>query len=176
MDIKILLSQEEIENRITELAKEIDSDYRNEEEIVVICILKGALFFSLDLVKKLKTPIILDTIHASSYVGTKSTGELNISDDIMCDITDKRVLIVEDLIDTGNTLHKIKKHIESKGPKDVKIAVLVDKKGRRVTDVPIDYVGFDIDDKFIIGYGFDYNEHYRNLPYIGYVDSDNFEE
>ena len=166
---KVFLSKDEVENRITELAHEIDNDY-NGKEIVIISILKGALFFTIDLVKKIKTPIILDTIHAFSYVGSESTGELKITDDITTNIEGKDVLIVEDIIDTGLTLDKIRAHILSKNPASLKIAVLADKEERRKVEVPIDYTGFKIENKFIIGYGFDYDEKFRNLPYIAYVD------
>ena len=168
-NIKVLFDKETIENKITEIAKEIDKDYQG-KEVVVVAILKGALFFGIDLIKKMETPVILDTIHASSYVGTESSGKLIIRDDISVDLKGKDVIIVEDIIDTGNTLNKIRAHLLDQNPNSLKIAVLVDKKERRTTEVPLDYIGFTIPDKFIIGYGFDIDEKYRNLPYVGYLD------
>ena len=119
----------------------------------------------------MKTPILFDTIHASSYVGTESSGTLDIKDDISMDISGKDVLIVEDIIDTGYTLDKIRKHLLNKNPKSLKIAVLADNKERRNINVPLDYIGFEIPDKFVIGYGFDIDQKYRNLPFVGYVEN-----
>lgn len=167
--MKILIGEEEIQNKISELAKEIDQEYCD-TELVVISILKGSLFFAVDLTRKMKTPIIFETLHAHSYEGTESTGNVSILDDITFPIAGKDVLIVEDIIDTGYTLDKIKKHLLSKKPNSLKIATLIDKKARRQIDVSVDYVGFDIPNKFIFGYGLDYDEKYRNLPYIGYIE------
>lgn len=167
-EINVLIDETELQERITKLAIQIDQEYIG-KDLVVVSILKGALYFTIDLTKKMKTPIILDTIHAHSYVGTETTGSIKIQDDLSTNITGKDVLIVEDIIDTGLTLNKIKSHILAKSPRSLKIAVLANKKQHRIIDVPVDYVGFEIPDKFIVGYGFDYNEKYRNLPYIGYV-------
>lgn len=168
-NLKILFNEEQLQERITELAKELDADYKG-KELIVISILKGALYFTIDLTKKMKTPIIFETIHAHSYEGTESTGNVVIKDDISIDIQGKDILIVEDIIDTGRTLDKIKKKLLSKKPNSLKVAVLINKPARRKIEVPIDYVGFNIENKFIIGYGFDYDEKYRNLPYIGYIE------
>ena len=168
-NLKVLLKEEELQSRIAELAKELDKEYEG-KELIVITILKGALYFSIDLTKKMKTPIIFETIHAHSYEGTESTGNVVIKDDISIDIEGKDVLVVEDIIDTGKTLDKIKTHLLNKNPKSLKIAVLINKPARREINVPVDFVGFDIENKFIIGYGFDYDEKYRNIPYIGYIE------
>lgn len=168
-NFNILYSEQEIQDKIALLAKQLDNEYEG-KELVVISILKGALYFTIDLTKKMKTPIIFETIHAHSYEGTESTGNVLVRDDISIDISGKDVLIVEDIIDTGKTLDKIRQFLLSKNPNSLKIAVLADKKERRVVDVPIDYSIFDIPNKFIIGYGFDYDEKYRNLPYIAYID------
>ena len=170
-NLKVLYTQEELQKRISELAKELDNDYKDKKEIIVISILHGALFFTIDLIKQMNTTMIFDTIHAKSYEGTESTGTLNILDDITYDITGKDVLIVEDIIDTGNTLNKIRSNLLERNPASLKICVLFDKKARRKVEVPVDYIGFDIENKFIIGYGFDYNEKYRNIPYVGYVEN-----
>ena len=168
-NFNVLLSEQELQKRIAEMAAQLDEDYHG-KEIIVITILKGALYFTVDLTKKMKTPIILDTIHAHSYVGTETSGSIKIQDDISTNITGKDVLIVEDIIDTGLTLNKIRDHILAKSPASLKIAVLANKPDRRTVDVPIDYVGFEVPNKFIVGYGFDYDEKYRNLPYVGYVE------
>ena len=165
----VLISEEALQKRISELAQKLDEDYSG-KELVIICILKGSLYFTVDLTKKMKTPIILDTIHAHSYVGTETSGSIKIQDDISTNITGKDVLIVEDIIDTGLTLNKIRDHILAKSPHSLKIAVLANKPDRRTVHVPVDYVGFDIPNKFIVGYGFDYDEKYRNLPYVGYIE------
>ena len=168
-NLPVLIEEEKIQNRILEIAKQIDNDYKG-EDVVVISVLKGAVFFTVDLVKKLKTPIELEVMQVSSYSGTESTGELIIKKDLDHDIKGKNVLIVEDIIDTGNTISYLKDYLASKEPKSLKIAVLADKKERRKVDVPIDYVCFEIPDKFIVGYGFDVDEQGRNIPYIGYIE------
>ena len=169
-EFKVLFEENEIQRRISELAKEIDEFYQG-EEIIVISVLKGAVFFTVDLVKKMKTPIILDMIQVSSYQGTESTGNIIMKKDLESDINGKKVLIVEDIIDTGYTLKYLKEYLESLNPKDVKIAVLLDKAEKRKTNVKVDYTGYVIPNKFVVGYGFDIDDKYRNLPYIGYVDN-----
>lgn len=168
-NFNVLIDEATLDQRITELAKQLDTEYAG-KEVVVVSILKGALYFTIDLTKKMKTPIILDTIHAHSYVGTETSGSITIQDDLSTNITGKDVLIVEDIIDTGLTLNKIRSHILEKSPSSLKIAVLANKQQRRIVEVPVDYVGFEIPNKYIVGYGFDFNEKYRNLPYIGYVE------
>ena len=169
-NIKVLYSQEKIQERIEELAKEIDKDYKG-KTLTVISILKGAVFFTVDLVTKMQTPIGLEVMQVSSYEGTSSTQKINVKKDLDNSIEGKDVLIVEDIIDTGYTLKYLKEYLISKNPNSLKIAVLADKKERRETDVEIDYTGFVIPNKFVIGYGFDYNEKGRNLPYIGYIEN-----
>ena len=169
-EFKVLFEENEIQRRISELAKEIDEFYQG-EEIIVISVLKGAVFFTVDLVKKMKTPIILDMIQVSSYKGTETTGNIIMKKDLDSDINGKKVLIVEDIIDTGYTLKYLKEYLESLNPKDVKIAVLLDKAEKRKTNVKVDYTGYVIPNKFVVGYGFDIDDKYRNLPYIGYVDN-----
>ena len=169
MDIKVLITEEEITSRTRELAHQIQKDYNN-EEIVIVCILKGAAFFATELAKRIDSDAIIDFMKVSSYIGTESTGKIDFTLDISEDITGKNVLIVEDIVDTGRTLTYVKKYLETKNPKSVKICTLLNKKAHRVVELNPEYVCFDIPDKFVIGYGLDYDEKYRNLPYIGYLE------
>ena len=166
LDLDIMIEEEIIQKRIEEMAEEIDKVYQG-KSVVAICVLRGAIYFMVDLTKKMKTPIEPDFIKISSYVGTESTGNIIMGLDISENIEGRDVLIIEDIIDTGHTLKYLREYLLSKKPKSLRIAVLADKKERREVDVPIDFVGFEIPNKYIIGYGFDYNNSYRNLPYIG---------
>ena len=167
--LKVMYTEETIQNRIKEVAEIIDNDYKG-EEIVIISVLKGAVFFTVDLVKKMKTQIELELMQVSSYKGTQSTGNIIVKKDLDGSMEGKNVLIVEDIIDTGYTLKYLQEYLQTLNPKSLKIAVLADKKARRKADIKIDYTCFEIEDKFIVGYGFDFDEKYRNLPYIGYVE------
>lgn len=169
-NLKVMYEEKEIQERIREIAEEIDKDYVG-KDIVVVSVLKGAIFFTVDLVKKMKTPIELETIQVSSYQGTESTGKINMKKDLDNSIEDRDVLIVEDIVDTGHTLKFLKEYLVSKKAKSVKIAVFMDKKERRQVDVDIDYTGFVIPNKFVVGYGFDVDEKGRNIPYVGYIDN-----
>ena len=168
-NLKVMYEEDEIQKRIKEVAEEIDKDYVG-KEVVIVSVLKGAIFFTVDLVKKMKTPIELETVQVSSYQGTESTGKINMKKDLDNSIEGKDVLIVEDIVDTGYTLKFLKEYLLSKNPKSVKIAVFMDKKERRKADVTIDYTGFVIPNKFVVGYGFDVDEKGRNIPYVGYID------
>ena len=168
-NFKVLFSAEEIQERIQELAKKLDEEYKG-KEIVAICVLKGAAFFTVDLVKKMKTPIIFETMQVSSYEGLESTGNVILKKDIELDIENRDVLIVEDIIDTGRTLKFLYDYLETKKPKSLKIVTLLDKEERRMVDIKPDYCGYVIPNKFVVGYGFDIDEKYRNIPYIGYVE------
>lgn len=168
-NLKVLYEEEKIQNRIAQMAKEIDKDYQG-KNVVVISVLKGAVFFTVDLVKKMKTPIELEVVQVSSYEGTESTGRITMKKDLDNSIEGRDVLIVEDIIDTGHTLKYLKEYLLSKNPNSLKIAVLADKAERREVEVDIDYTGFVIPNKFIVGYGFDCDEAGRNLPYIGYLE------
>lgn len=170
-NLKVLFEENELQKRIAELAAQIDKDYEGTNEVVVICILKGAVFFTVDLVRKMKTPIILEMMQVSSYSGTETTGTISIKKDLDASIEGKDVLIVEDIIDTGYTLRALKEDLLSRNPKSLKIAVLLDKKERRRVDIPVDYVGYVIPDKFVVGCGFDVDERGRNIPYVGYLDN-----
>ncbi len=169
-NLKVMYEEKEIQERIKEVAEEIDKDYVG-KDIVVVSVLKGAIFFTVDLVKKMKTPIELETVQVSSYQGTESTGKINMKKDLDNSIEGRDVLIVEDIVDTGYTLKFLKEYLISKKAKSVKIAVFMDKKERRQVDVDIDYTGFVIPNKFVVGYGFDVDEKGRNIPYVGYIDN-----
>lgn len=169
MRINTLISEEEIQSRVKELAEEIKKDF-NGEEVILVAILKGSVFFATELAKKMSSPVIMDFIKVSSYSGTQSTGNISFKLDLSENVKGKNVIIVEDIVDTGRTLTYLKEHINNKQPKALKICTLLDKKERREFELTPDYVGFDIPDKFVIGYGLDYDEKYRNLPYIGYAE------
>lgn len=169
-NLKVLFEENELQKRIGELAEQIDKDYDGRKDVVVICILKGAVFFTVDLVRKMKTPIVLEMMQVSSYSGTETTGTISIKKDLDSSIEGKDVLIVEDIIDTGYTLRALREDLISRNPKSLKIAVLLDKKERRRVEVPVDYVGFEIPDKFVVGCGFDVDERGRNIPYVGYLE------
>jgi hypoxanthine phosphoribosyltransferase len=170
MDIKVLINEEKIKNRIKEIAQEILRDFKN-EEIVLICILKGATYFAIDLSKELNNNLVLDFMKVNSYGNElESSGKINFKLDISTDIKDKNVIIVEDIIDSGLTLNYIYDYLAKKNPKNLKICVLLDKKERRVKPINVDYTGFEIENKFVLGYGLDYKDKYRNLQYIGYIE------
>lgn len=171
-NIKVLINEEKLNKRIEEIANDISNDYNN-EEIILVCILKGAVYFATDLSKKItNNDIILDFMKVSSYgIGErKSTGKINFKLDLSEDIENKNVIIVEDIADSGITLNYLYDYLSTKNPKTLKICVLLDKVERRVQNIKLDYVGFEIENKFVLGYGMDYDEKYRNIPYIGYVD------
>ena len=169
-DLKVLISEEELHKRIKELAKQIYEDYKG-EELTFICILKGSIFFTVDLSKEMPCDVNFEFIRVSSYHGQNSTGVIEMKVELQGDIKGKDVIIIEDIIDTGRTLSYLMEYLRSKGPKSLKICSLLDKKERRVCKMDADYVGFDIPDKFVLGYGLDVDEKYRNLPYIGYFDN-----
>ena len=167
--INVMLSEEEINSRIAELGEQISRDYEG-KEIFLICILKGASFFACELAKRITVPVNIECMKVSSYGGgTVSSGQVSIKMDVSESIAGKDVLIVEDIIDSGNTLNLLPKILMERGPKSIRLCALLDKPDRREVDVKMDYVGFRIPDKFVVGYGLDYDQRYRNLPYIGEV-------
>ncbi len=167
-DLKsVLLTEEQIAGMVGKLGAQITKDYEG-KEILFVVILKGSLVFSADLMRKIKVPVNLDFMQASSYgSGSVSSGKINIKKDIEADAAGKHVLIVEDIIDSGNTLAKLKQLFKDRNAASVKICTLLSKPERRETEVECEYVGTEIPDEFVVGYGLDYNQHYRNLPYIG---------
>ena len=162
---KPLLAGEQIQSKVKELADRISDDYAG-KEILAIGVLKGAFMFFSELVKAIKIPLSIDFIIASSYVKTDTSGEVKIHYDIKEDVSDKDVLLIDDIIDTGITLNQIRERILARCPRSLKICVLLDKKERRIVDVPMDYVGFEIPNEYVVGYGLDYDNKFRNLPYI----------
>lgn len=168
-DFKVLFTEERIQNKIKELAKEINDFYKG-EDIVAICVLKGAVMFAVDLLKNVNMPVQMEFIRLSSYGNDKvSSGKVHAVDISLPDLNDKNVLIIEDIIDTGHTAKFLLDFINNNfKTKSTKFCSLLDKKISRVTDIEPDYYGFEIDDKFVAGYGLDYEGFYRNLRYIGY--------
>lgn len=174
---RILITEEQIQSRIKELADEINESYKNSDKpLFIVCILKGSAPFTMDLMKRLDVDTYLDFIIASSYgVSTTSSGHLTITKDLKLDVTGCDLLVIEDIVDTGFTLTKIKEMLVGRGAKSVKIASLLSKPSRRIMPVDIDFLGFEIPDEFVIGYGLDYAEKYRNLPYIGILSKEVYE-
>lgn len=166
-DLKVLINEEELEKRIEELARQIEKDYEG-KNIVFLGILKGSIPFMWELAKKVKNNVIFEFIEVSSYEGTESTGKVTLHKDIKQSIEGKNVLIIEDIIDTGRTLSFLLEHLKEKNPNSIKIATLLSKPSRRVINIDVDYIGFEIEDKFIIGFGLDDDQNRRNLPYVGY--------
>lgn len=172
--IKPYISEEDILKRVEELAKEIDKDFEG-EEVLLIGLLRGSVVFLSDLCRKLKTADTLDFMVVSSYGnGMESSRNVKIIKDLEENVKDRNILIVEDIIDTGNTLKKVKEIIETREPKKIKIVTLLDKPERReVDDIEVDYVGFKIPDEFVVGYGIDFAQKHRTLPYVGIVVKEN---
>lgn len=163
---QILIKSSEIQQRVKELSAEIVKDYRD-EDVIFVCILKGAVRLLVDLARNIDIPVTFDFMEVSSYKGSRSTGIVRITKDLKNPIDGKNILIVEDILDTGLTLSYIKRMLKTRNPKSVKICTLLNKKDARIVDVKLDYFGFAIPNKFVVGYGLDYKERYRNLNYIG---------
>lgn len=167
---KVMISQEQLQAKVTELAQQIEADYAR-RNLIVVGILKGACVFVSDLIRKINLPMTLDFMAVSRYgMSTESSGVVRILKDLDMDITDMDVLIVEDIIDSGLTLNYLRDYLGARHVRSLKICTLLDKPARRKADVTADYVGFTIEDRFIVGYGIDCKEQYRNLPYIAAVD------
>lgn len=164
---KILISESTILARLDEIGWQISQDYEG-KDLTVIAIMNGSIMFMSDLLKRVRIPLQIDCWSVSSYHGCKSTGSINFRQHEVCDVTDRHVLLLDDILDSGLTLHTIKNKLCTETEvKSVKSCVLLSKKIKRVKDIEADYKAFDIDNEFVVGYGLDYNEHYRNLPYIG---------
>jgi hypoxanthine phosphoribosyltransferase len=162
---KPLLTVEQIQKKVRELAARISDDYEG-KNLLAVGILKGAFIFFSDVVRMIRTPLMIDFLIASSYLKDDTCGEVKLYYDIREDITDKDVLLIEDIVDTGVTLNYLRERILMAGPRSLRICTFLDKKERRQVEVPIDYVGFEIPNDFVVGYGLDYDNKYRNLPYI----------
>lgn len=170
--IRVLISEDEIEKRIREMAKEISEFYQG-EPVHLVSVLRGGVFFTCELAKRLSIPVSIDFMSVSSYGnGTKSSGVVKVVKDLDEAIEGKHVLVVEDIVDSGRTLSYLLDNLKRRKPKSLHLCTLLDKPERRVTDVHVDYTGFEIPDEFVVGYGLDYMQHYRNLPYIGIVELD----
>jgi len=170
---EVMISEEEIALRIEALGQAVTRDFQD-EDLVVICVLKGAFIFCSDLIKKINRPLTLEFISLSSYgEGTQSSGNVRLDMDITCNVEGKNVLIVEDIVDTGLTIKTLMSMLALRGPKDVRLASLLYKPSKLKHNVKIDYLGFEIEDKFVIGYGLDYAGRYRELPYIGVLNAGN---
>jgi len=168
--VNIMLSEEELTQRIAELGAQISEDYEG-ESIFLVCILKGAAFFACELAKRITVPVTIDFMATSSYgSGTVSSGEVQIKKDLDLGVEGRNVIIVEDIIDSGNTLNYLSNIFRDRRAKSVKMCAMLDKPERREVDVNVDYIGFTIPDAFVVGYGLDYDQKYRNLPYIGVVE------
>lgn len=166
-NLKVLIDEDTIQKRILEMAKEIEKDYEG-KEIVLLSILRGSIFFTVDLAKRISNDMKFEFIEVTSYEeGTVSSGKIKLNKDISGSIKGKDVLVIEDIIDTGRTLSYLVDFLKEKEPASVKLCTLLDKPSRRVVDVKVDYKGFEIPDKFVLGYGLDVDQYYRNLPYIG---------
>jgi hypoxanthine phosphoribosyltransferase len=160
-----LFTAAQIQSRVKEMARKISEDYAG-KELLAVGILKGAFMFFSDVVRTIEVPLTLDFVIASSYIKTQTSGEVKIYYDIRGDVSEQHVLLIEDIVDTGITLNHIRERILARCPKSLRICAFLDKKERREVEVPLDYVGFEIPNKFVVGYGLDYEDKYRNLPYI----------
>ena len=169
-NIKVLISQEDLENRIKEMAAQVSKEYEG-EELHLICILRGSVFFTCELAKHLTIPVTIDFMTASSYRDQmESCGSVDIMTELTDSIEGKNVLVIEDIIDSGKTLSCILSLLKEKNPKSLKLCALLDKPNRRVVSVEVDYIGMQIPDLFVVGYGLDFAQKYRNLPYIGVIE------
>lgn len=168
--IEVLLPEDVVNKRIKELGEQISRDYAG-KSVHLICILKGSVYFTCELAKRITVPVTMDFMQCSSYgAATKSSGVVKLAKDLDEAITDRHTIIVEDIIDSGRTLSHLVGLLGQRGPASLSLCTLLDKPSRRVVDVDVQYVGFQIEDKFVVGYGLDYDQQYRNLPYIGVVE------
>lgn len=168
--ISVMISEEEIQKRVKEMAAQIDKDYEG-QEVLLICILKGSIFFTTELSKHITVPVTFDFMSVSSYGdATVSSGRVKIVKDLDNSIEGKNVIVIEDIIDSGRTLSHLLKLLKARDPKSIRLCTLLDKPDRREVEVSVDYTGFKIPDAFVIGYGLDYKQMYRNLPYVGVLE------
>lgn len=168
--IKVMISEEEVDKKIVEIAEKINEEFKG-QEVHLICILKGSVFFTCELAKRITLPVTIDFMQVSSYGdGTESSGRVRIAKDLDESVEDKNIIVIEDIIDSGRTLSYLMNLLKARNPKSIKLCTLLDKPDRRVVDINVDYTGFVIPDEFVVGYGLDYAQKYRNLPYIGVVE------
>ena len=164
--LRVLIQRAELESRLDELAKQIDADYAKSERLICVGVLKGSIFFLVDLLKRLHTPVVVDFFQTSSYGASTKSGEVRIKKDVDLALRDQDVLLIEDIVDTGYTLRTVLDLLRFRGARSVRLCALLDKKEAREVEVAIDYCGFRIANEFVVGYGLDFDEKYRNLPYI----------
>lgn len=170
--VEVLLAEQKVDERIQAIGEQISRDYEG-RQVHMVCVLKGGAFFMCELAKRITVPVSLDFMSVSSYGSdTKSSGVIRIVKDLDESIKDKDVIVVEDIVDSGRTLSYLLKMLQSRGPRSLALCTLLDKPERRVVDVNVNYTGFQIPDEFVVGYGLDYDQRYRNLPYIGVVKFD----
>lgn len=170
--VHVMLTEEEVDKRIREMAEQISKDYAG-KKVHLICVLKGGVFFMCELAKRIRIPVSMDFMATSSYgQGTESSGIIKIVKDLDEPITGEHVLVVEDIIDSGRTLSYLLELLRDRKPASLRLCALLDKPDRRVVKVKVDYTGFSIPDEFVVGYGLDYAQKYRNLPYVGWVELD----
>ena len=170
--INVLIPEETVDAKIKEIGEQISKDYAG-KQVHLICVLKGGVFFMCELAKRITVPVSMDFMSVSSYGdGTKSSGVVKIAKDLDEPILDKEVLVVEDIIDSGKTLNHLKPMLESRNPASLHLCTLLSKPDRREVEVPVKYIGFEVPDEFVVGYGLDYAQKYRNLPYIGVVEEE----
>ena len=168
-EISVYLTEEQLNQRIAEIGAQITERFKG-ESVYLVCILKGSIFFTTELAKRIALPMTIDFISASSYgAQTHSSGVVNIKKDLEQSIEGENVIVVEDIVDSGNTLSRLMQLFESRNPKTLTICTLLDKPSRREVNVPVEFIGFSIPDEFVVGYGIDYAQRYRHLPYIGKV-------
>jgi hypoxanthine phosphoribosyltransferase len=169
--LKVVFTADQIQQKVKELAALISEDF-GDDEIILICNLKGAFVFLADLCRHISTPLSIDFIATTSYKGATSTGDVRIIKDLKMDVRGKNLLLVEDIVDTGYTIDYILRYLALHKPKSISICTLLDKKCKREIEIPIHYRGFEVPDRFVVGYGLDYNERYRELDYIGEIEQD----
>lgn len=169
-EVEVLIEPQRLASRVREMGAQLTRDYRG-KELTIVSILKGAVFFASDLVRSIDLPLTMEFLGVSSYLGTETTGEVRITSDMTKPMAGKDLLIVEDIIDTGLTMKFIMENLQARHPASLKVCALLEKPARAVTRIDIDYRGFTIDDVFVVGYGLDYSERFRNLPFIGTLKS-----
>jgi len=168
--VRVLISEKDVDAKIQQIGDQISKDYEG-KQVHLVCVLKGGSFFMCELAKRITVPVSLDFMSVSSYGGdTKSSGVVKIVKDLDESLTGKDVIVIEDIVDSGRTLSYLLEMLQQRGPKSMKLCTLLDKPSRRVIPVKVDYTGFQIPDEFVVGYGLDYDQRYRNLPYIGVIE------
>lgn len=173
---EVLISQAQIDQRVTELGEQITSDYRDSDKLLLLGLLRGSVMFITDLMRKIHRPMTMDFMSVSSYNGAETSGFIRIDSDHKTNIRGWDVILIDDIVDSGYTIHTIQKLLLDRHPRSLKICALLDKTSKHRVDIPVDYCGFDIPDYFVVGYGLDIDERGRNLPYIASVDLEKYQQ